>query len=122
MKINLSKIFLMPIFVALILAGTHSVFTDYAYSENSYADITPTRGTGSITQFATTSGSTTVTVTDAIGCSVTDSVEMPVDPSVLQTGATILQQVSCAGACDAQVTHSPTGGTPPYSSVWTLPF
>ena len=37
----------------------------YAYSENSYADITPTRATGSITQFATTSGSATVTVTDA---------------------------------------------------------
>jgi len=39
----------------------------YAYSENSYGDITPTRatGTGNITQFATTSGSTTVTVTDA---------------------------------------------------------
>ena len=37
----------------------------YAYSENSYSDITPSRGTGSITQFATTSGSTTVTVTDA---------------------------------------------------------
>ena len=29
----------------------------YAYSEKSYADITPERGTGSITQFATTSGS-----------------------------------------------------------------
>ena len=37
----------------------------YAYSENSYADITPTRGTGSITQFGTTNASTTVTVTDA---------------------------------------------------------
>ena len=37
----------------------------YAYSENSYADITPSRGTGSITQFATTSGSKTVTVPDA---------------------------------------------------------
>ena len=37
----------------------------YAYSEKSYADITPERGTGSITQFATTSGSATVTVTDA---------------------------------------------------------
>ena len=37
----------------------------YAYSENSYGDITPSRGAGSITQFATTSGSTTVTVTDA---------------------------------------------------------
>jgi len=37
----------------------------YAYSENSYGDVTPTRATGSITQFATTSGSSTVTVTDA---------------------------------------------------------
>ena len=37
----------------------------YAYSENSYGDITPSRGTGSITQFATTNTSTTVTVTDA---------------------------------------------------------
>ena len=39
----------------------------YAYSEDSYADITPIRssGTGNITQFATTSGSSTVTVTDA---------------------------------------------------------
>jgi len=37
----------------------------YAYSENSYGDITPTRGTGSITEFGTTNASTTVTVTDA---------------------------------------------------------
>jgi hypothetical protein len=37
----------------------------YAYSENSYADITPTRATGSITQFGTTDESSTVTVTDA---------------------------------------------------------
>jgi len=39
----------------------------YAYSEGNYADITPTRstGTGNITQFATTNGSTTVTVTDS---------------------------------------------------------
>ena len=37
----------------------------YAYSEGSYGDITPARATGTATQFATTSGSTTVTVTDA---------------------------------------------------------
>ena len=39
----------------------------YAYSENSYADITPIRatGTGNITQFETTNGSTTVTITDS---------------------------------------------------------
>ena len=39
----------------------------YAYSEESYADITPTRatGTGNITNFSVTSGSSTVTVTDS---------------------------------------------------------
>jgi len=37
----------------------------YAYSEGSYGDITPSRGTGSITQFETTNASTTVIVTDA---------------------------------------------------------
>ena len=39
----------------------------YAYSENNYADISPIRatGTGNITQFAVTNGSSTVTVTDA---------------------------------------------------------
>jgi hypothetical protein len=39
----------------------------YAYSENNYADITPTRatGTGNITDFSVTDGSTTVTVTDS---------------------------------------------------------
>jgi hypothetical protein len=39
----------------------------YAYSENVYADITPTRatGTGNITQFETTNGSTSVIVTDS---------------------------------------------------------
>ena len=37
----------------------------YAYSDGSYGDITPSRGTGSITQFETTNTSTTVIVTDA---------------------------------------------------------
>jgi hypothetical protein len=37
----------------------------YAYSEGSYGDVTPTRETGSITQFETTNTSTTVIVTDA---------------------------------------------------------
>ena len=47
----------------------------YAYSEGSYGDITPTRGTGSITEFGTTNASTTVTVTDADhGCLIGDHV------------------------------------------------
>ena len=51
--------------VKYIIYGTNKKL--YAYSEGSYADITPTRatGTGNITQFGTTDGSTTVTVTDS---------------------------------------------------------
>ncbi|PCJ01186.1 MAG: hypothetical protein COB15_01765, partial [Flavobacteriales bacterium] len=67
-----------------------------------------------------------LTVTDSNGCAVTDSVFMPVDPSVIQTGGYIVSPISCAGACDGVVTHSPSGGTPGnpgpgYQSVWTLP-
>jgi len=47
----------------------------YAYSEGSYGDITPTRETGSITEFGTTNTSKTVTVTDAShGCLIGDHV------------------------------------------------
>jgi hypothetical protein len=51
--------------VKYVIYGTNKKL--YAYSENSYGDITPTRatGTGNITQFGTTDGSTTVTVTDS---------------------------------------------------------
>jgi gliding motility-associated-like protein len=59
-----------------------------------------------------------VTVTDANGCVSQDSVNMPVDPSVLLPNATIDQAISCPGACDAQVSHATTGGTPPYSYTW----
>ena len=49
--------------VKYIIYGTNKKL--YAYSEGSYADITPTRatGTGNITQFATTNGSTTTGAT-----------------------------------------------------------
>ena len=62
-----------------------------------------------------------VTVCDANGCCSTDSVNMPIAPPVLFPNGQIDQYVSCFGACDAMVSHNPTGGTPPYTSVWTLP-
>ena len=51
--------------VKYVIYGTNKKL--YAYSEGSYADITPTRatGTGNITQFTTTNTSSTVTVTDS---------------------------------------------------------
>jgi len=62
-----------------------------------------------------------VTVTDMNGCASTDSILMPVAPSVLVPNGTINQQISCNGLCDGMVSSSPTGGTAPYSVVWNLP-
>jgi len=62
-----------------------------------------------------------VTVTDANGCASTDSINMPVAPPVLVPNGSIDQQISCNNACDAMVSSSPTGGTAPYSVVWTIP-
>ncbi len=62
-----------------------------------------------------------VTVTDANGCASTDSINMPVAPPVLVPNGSIDQQISCNGACDGMVSSAPSGGTPPYSIVWSLP-
>ena len=62
-----------------------------------------------------------VTATDSNGCASTDSILMPVAPPVLVPNGNIDQFVSCTGACDGMVSSSPTGGTPPYSVVWTIP-
>lgn len=78
---------------------------------------------GDTTQTATglCPGMVFVTVTDANGCTAVDSVNMPVDPSVLVPNGVIDQQITCAGNCDGMVSSAPTGGTPPYSISWSVP-
>ncbi len=75
---------------------------------------------GQTTQTATglCPGTYTVTATDANGCASTVSVTIPTDPAVLVTNATSTD-VSCYGVCDGSVNASPSGGTPPYTVVWT---
>jgi gliding motility-associated-like protein len=59
----------------------------------------------------------TVTVTDVNGCTATTNVNI-VQPNALV--ATITNtDVTCYGACDAQATAVYTGGTGPYTFVWT---
>ena len=84
--------------------------------------------TGTITNYPDSSyadslcpGWVSVTVTDANGCASTDSVNMPIAPPVLFPNGSIDQLVSCNGACDAMVSSSPTGGTPPYVITWDVP-
>ena len=58
-------------------------------------------------------GNYTVTVTDQTGCIATQSVTMPVDPSVLVPNG-IATNVTCNGANDGTISANPTGGVPPY--------
>ncbi|MBK8563563.1 MAG: SprB repeat-containing protein [Saprospiraceae bacterium] len=53
-----------------------------------------------------------VTATDAIGCAITDSIEVTED-NVLNADFQ-LQDVSCFGEMDGQITVIPLGGQPPY--------
>jgi gliding motility-associated-like protein len=62
-------------------------------------------------------GTYTATVTDANGCSATTTV-LIIQPN--QLIATITNtNVTCYGACDAQATAVYTGGTGPYTFIWT---
>jgi hypothetical protein len=55
-----------------------------------------------------------VTVTDSLGCSLTDSIEI-FEPPLLITDSS---NISCYGYNDGIATVSASGGTPPYNYLW----
>ncbi|MBL4754556.1 MAG: T9SS type A sorting domain-containing protein, partial [Flavobacteriales bacterium] len=59
----------------------------------------------------------TVTLTDANGCTATDSaiISEPIALSATVSSTAI----SCAGSCDGTATGAATGGTAPYTHMWT---
>ncbi len=63
-------------------------------------------------------GNYIVTVTDQTGCIATQSVTMPVDPSVLVPNG-IATNVTCNGANDGTISANPTGGVPPYTLTYS---
>jgi gliding motility-associated-like protein len=62
-------------------------------------------------------GTYTVTVTDANSCNATNTVTIT-QPPVLTVTATIAN-VSCAGGSNGSVTATPSGGTSPYTYLWS---
>lgn len=61
----------------------------------------------------------TLTVSDANGCTATDSVTISAPPELLlDTLATLAQDVSCSGGTDGSITAAATGGTPGYTYTW----
>lgn len=64
-------------------------------------------------------GTFTVTVTDANGCTETQTIVLGQPQSV--TGTTTLVNVSCNGNCNGSATVVASGGTPGYTFLWNDP-
>ncbi|MBP7184325.1 MAG: gliding motility-associated C-terminal domain-containing protein [Saprospiraceae bacterium] len=59
-----------------------------------------------------TQGTYSVTVTDALGCTVSASNSIGVNPITLPAGNIVKVNASCSGVADGSITITPTGGTP----------
>ena len=70
------------------------------------------------TQIATglCQGTYIVIITDANGCSSSDTVQITEPPELLDTITGSV--VSCTSLCDGTVTVTPSGGVPPYTFLW----
>lgn len=62
-------------------------------------------------------GTYTLTVTDANSCTATNTVTIT-QPPVLTVTATVTN-VSCSGGSNGSITATPSGGTSPYTYVWS---
>lgn len=63
-------------------------------------------------------GSYNVTVTDANGCTATGNGDLT-DPTPLDLTVDTVINASCNGVCDGSATVTPTGGTAPYTILWS---
>jgi PKD repeat protein len=64
------------------------------------------------------SGTYSVTITDANGCSITADTVLT-EPGLLDASVTSVTDVSCFGLADGAIDVSVTGGTPPYFYTWS---
>jgi gliding motility-associated-like protein len=75
---------------------------------------------GSINNFISNviSGNYTVTVTDALGCTITSSVVIS-QPPLLTASISSSNNISCFGGNDGSATVTAAGGTAPYNYQWS---
>ncbi len=64
------------------------------------------------------SGTYTVTVTDDNNCTTTTSTTIT-EPTLLSSSISVTTNVSCNGGSDGTATVSPSGGTTPYTYLWS---
>lgn len=65
------------------------------------------------------SGSYSVTVTDANGCTANNSVNISQPAAALSVAPSVSQQVSCYGGANGSISIAVSGGTTPYTYNWS---
>lgn len=85
--------------------------TPYSYSWSN--------GDNTVMADSLAAGYVSVLITDANGCTILDSVNIT-EPQILNASILSTSNVSCFGLSNGSVTmNSPSGGTAPYSILWT---
>ncbi|PCH91771.1 MAG: hypothetical protein COB85_08775, partial [Bacteroidetes bacterium] len=84
----------------------------YTYSWNDLGTQTTVQATGLI------AGTYTATITDSNGCVAAASVTI-LEPPVVNASITAFNDVSCNLVCDGDATVSASGGSGPYTYVWS---
>lgn len=75
----------------------------------------PGDGTNTVTGLC--AGTWSVTITDAVGCTATETFTL--DAPLPVTATTTVVPLTCAGACDASITVNASGGAGDFTYAWT---
>ena len=104
---------------ALCYGGTGSAAVSPSGGIGGYTySWSPSGGTGSIAT-GLTAGTYTVTITDAISCQITKTITINQPAAALSASVTTVNNVTCPGGSNGNMTVTPTGGTPGYTYLWS---
>lgn len=93
--------------IAVVSGGT----TPYGYTWSSSSNT-------KATESDLTAGTYTVTLTDGIGCTLTEAFTIT-EPSALTISTTVTSQPTCSNSSDGMATVIVNGGTPGYQYAWS---
>ena len=96
--------------------GTATVVASGGVAPYTYS-WSPSGGTGA-TATGLTAGTYTVTITDNIGCTGTATAVVTEPATPVSAAITTVNNVTCPGGTNGNMTVTPTGGTPGYTYLW----